>query len=69
MTQTFKILSYLQGGGSLTPKEALDLFGCMRLGARVYDLKKRGFAIEDSWEVHKNESGEYKRYKRYRLAA
>lgn len=69
IAQTEKILNYLRGGGSLTGLEALQLFGCMRLGARVWDLKRRGYNIESRMEVHKNENGEYKSYKRYWLAA
>ena len=69
LAQTERILAYMQGGGSLTGLEALNLFGCMRLGARVWDLKNRGYKIESRMEVHKNEAGEYKTYKRYWLAA
>lgn len=45
MTQRNAILNYLKSGRSLTPLEALDLFGCLRLGARIYDLKQEGFEI------------------------
>jgi hypothetical protein len=44
--QTAAILIYLQSGNSITPIEALDLFGCFRLGARIYDLKRAGYAIK-----------------------
>ena len=66
--QTTKILAYMQGGGSLTQFEALNLFGCMRLGARILEIKKAGYTVGDTWEIHRNEDGEYKRYKRYFLA-
>ena len=66
--QKTKILAYMQGGGSLTQLEALNLFGCMRLGARILDIKKAGYTVGDTWEIHRNEAGEYKRYKRYFLA-
>jgi len=46
MSQSNDILTYLQSGRSLTPLEALDLFGCMRLGARIWDLKAEGYKIE-----------------------
>lgn len=46
MNQSEAILSHLRSGKSLTPLEALDLFGCFRLGARVYDLKAQGHDIE-----------------------
>lgn len=67
-SQCRKILEYLQSGGSLTPMEALQMFGCMRLGARVYDLIREGYPIQGKMEVHKNENGEYKSYKRYWMA-
>lgn len=46
MAQRDDILNYLKSGRSLTPLEALDLFGCFRLGARIYDLKQEGFNIK-----------------------
>ena len=45
MTQSEQILNHLKSGHSITPLEALDKFGCMRLGARVYDLKQQGHDI------------------------
>ena len=45
MTQAEHILAYLKTGGSLTPLDALERFGCFRLGARVWDLKERGYNI------------------------
>jgi hypothetical protein len=40
------ILEYLKSGNSITPIEALNLFGCFRLSARIYDLKKEGHDIK-----------------------
>jgi hypothetical protein len=45
-SQKLAILDYLKAGNRITPLEALDKFRCMRLGGRVYDLKKDGFEIE-----------------------
>ncbi len=45
-TQAAEILAALRNGESLTPKEAQLRFGTMRLGARIYDLRKAGFEIE-----------------------
>jgi len=44
-SQNSRILSYLQRGKSLTPLDALNKFGCFRLGARIYDLKEQGHTI------------------------
>ena len=39
-SQNSMILDYLMGGETLTPMEALSRFGCLRLGARVYEINK-----------------------------
>lgn len=52
-SQCKRILSHLQSGKTINPLQALDLYGCFRLGARIYDLKKAGFDI-DSRLVHEN---------------
>ena len=61
-TQCKRILEYLQKGNSLTPLEALKMFDCMRLGARVYDLKSQGHNI-----VTEMVSENGKRFACYRL--
>jgi len=43
--QASRILAYLRAGHKLTPLESLEMFGCFRLGARIYDLKKAGHKI------------------------
>ena len=64
MNQTNSILAYLQAGNSITPLEALQRFGCMRLGARIYDLKGGGYPIIT--EMVKDERTG-KRYARYSM--
>jgi len=44
-SQTTQILWYLKEGKTLTPIDALNMFGCFRLGARIFDIKKMGFNI------------------------
>ena len=46
MTQCEQVLAHIKTHGSITPLEALQLYGCMRLGARVWDLQREGHAIE-----------------------
>ena len=46
MSVNEKILKYLQKGKSITPMEALEKFGCFRLSARIWELKKEGHDIE-----------------------
>ena len=45
-SQNKRIKEYLLKGKSLTPLDALYQFGCFRLGARVYDLRKQGLKIK-----------------------
>ncbi len=44
-TQQGKILRYLRNGGSLTPLEALSMFGCMALSQRCGELSRAGWPI------------------------
>lgn len=69
MTQTELILSHIRLFGSITPREALDLYGCMRLGARIYDLKHQGFDIRATRETGRNKRGERTSYARYYMGA
>jgi len=63
MSQTDRILAHLQRE-PITPLQALRLYGCLRLGARILDLRSKGYAIStDLIEV----SGK-KRVARYTLA-
>jgi len=44
-SQCAMILAHMQSGKSITGLEALKLYGCFRLPARIADLKKRGCNI------------------------
>lgn len=44
-SQNNQILNYLMKGKTLTPIEALQMFGSFRLAARVYQLKNLGHPI------------------------
>lgn len=61
-TQEDMVLGHLAAGNTITPIEALNLFSCFRLSARVLRLKERGHNI-----VNEYESSNGKRYARYRL--
>ena len=45
-TQTAQIRKALEKGESITAKDALSRFGCFRLAARIYDLKRDGMSID-----------------------
>ena len=61
-SQAEEILAYLRTGKSISPLEALEKFGCFRLGGRIYDLKKAGHKINTEL-VERNG----KRFAEYRL--
>lgn len=67
MSQCNRVLQHLQAYGSITPLEAMQEYGIMRLGARIYDLKKMGYSIDSSMETGKNRYGESISYARYSL--
>ena len=46
MSQTDLILDYLLNGGKLTALDALDKFGCFRLGARIWDIRNLGYEVD-----------------------
>lgn len=69
MTHSEMILAYIEQHGSITPMEALEQLGCMRLGARIYDLKRQGYDIKAEMENGVNRRGEKCRWARYRMGA
>lgn len=44
-SQNAQILDHLKTGKEISPIDALNLFGCFRLSARIHDLKKSGWPI------------------------
>ena len=46
LSQENQILSVLLKGRKITPIEALNKFNSFRLGARIYNLRKRGYDIK-----------------------
>lgn len=62
------ILRYMKEEGSITPLDAIREFGCLRLGARIWDLKNiDGIRIKAEMETHKNRYGKTVSYARYSL--
>lgn len=51
MRQVDLILNHLETKGPLTQLEALQKYGCGRLGARIWDLRHAGFPIKKRWKT------------------
>lgn len=67
MKQQERILKYMQDFGTITPLQALDDLGVMRLGARIYDLRRSGHTISRRMVTKKNRYGEAVSFAEYRL--
>lgn len=66
-SQCKMILFYLKEKGTITAKEALQLCGCMRLAARIHDLRKKGIPIKSESHEYRNTAGNKVRYAIYSL--
>jgi hypothetical protein len=51
-SQNQLIRQHLESGKSITPLEALSMYGCLRLGARIYDLRQDGLPVKT--EIKRN---------------
>lgn len=62
MTQNEMILDHLRTYGKITPLSALEQYGCMRLAARIADLREQGkqdgFTIDMNMVSAKNRFGQ-----------
>ena len=73
MSHADRVLEYLKKGNSITQKEASELWGCERLGARIcelrsrIDLKEQGYEIVTAMVESVNRYGERVRFGRYWL--
>lgn len=66
-TQCDHILQYPQQNGSITALDAMREFGCMRLAARILDLKRRGNRIAKTQQTTLNRYGDEVQISRYYL--
>ncbi len=67
MTQCERILRYMRDVGPITQLDAAKEFGCYRLGARIWDMKKAGHPIRKRMVSEKNRFGESVSFAEYRL--
>ena len=60
-SQQIRILNAIAQGW-LSPMDALRRFGCLRLAARICELREAGWQISDRWVERDG-----KRFKQYRI--
>lgn len=64
--QTRQILRFMEEGNAITGRLAFISFGCMRLPARIADLKAAGIPVIDEWEYEYDERGKViRKWKKY----
>ena len=67
-TQNDLILDYLDSHvNGITPQDAIAEFGCLRLSARIHDLRDKGYEISTTSETRNNRYGHPCTYARYKL--
>ena len=52
-TQKVKIKEWLESGRSITPIEALEMFGSFRLGAIIFTLREEGMPIKTEFVTNR----------------
>lgn len=67
MTQCDRILRHMRDYGTIDPMTAIKDYGCMRLSARIADLKCMGYPIHAERVKNKNRYGESTNYCVYSL--
>lgn len=66
-SQEKQILKHLQKGLKINPIWALHKFGCLRLGARIFDLKEKGHNIRTNIVYKELNGKKVKKYAEYYL--
>ena len=67
MSQCERLQKWLESEGEIDPLTSWSALGIYRLGARVYDLRKKGLNILTEEKAVKNKFGETCRVANYRL--
>ena len=68
MKQRTMILRHLRRGEAITPKSALEIYGIMRLAARIQELRDDGYVITTTMREGRTRYGTVSHYAEYRLA-
>ena len=61
------ILMHIEKYGSITAKEADDMYGIMRCASRINELRKLGVPIKTELIAAKNRRGKISNFARYSL--
>ena len=67
LSKTDRILSHLKSGGTITQLDATYEFGTTRLSSIIFNLRKRGYAIESMETYGTDRFGGISHFVKYRL--
>lgn len=67
VSQSKRLLDYLNNHNGITQLEALNMFGIMRLSARIHELEQEGYTFLRVSEQARNRYGEKVYFVRYVL--
>ena len=62
MSQNTDILMHLKSGKTLTSLQALSLFNCMRLAARIENIRSMGHVIHTEIITNDNTNSRFAKY-------
>ena len=66
-SQAGLILNHLESGKEINPLEALSKYGCYRLGAVIFSLKREGYKIHTRIEHFTKPNGRKGHYAVYKM--
>ena len=69
VTQRDRVLQYIKDFGSITSWEAYSELGITQMGARIFELKDRGYNFEKERVNTKNRYGDQTHFDRYKLVS
>lgn len=67
MTQSERIIAYIEKYGSITPYEAFADLGITKLATRISEMTAQGMEFDKKMETSKNRYGQDVHYMRYSL--
>ena len=68
VNQEAKVLQHMETRGRISQWIATQDYHILRLGARIWDLKQKGYPIRSEMVYHTDEDGNRTKWKEYWLA-
>ena len=66
-TKTKQVKEHLEDKGTITSWEAIQKYGATRLSAIIFNLRQRGYKINNNWQEEFDRNGKKVRYVKYEL--